>query len=74
MTLTEALAHITALQAQIDRQEASLRRDWLKISRLKRSLAYWRRMAGVTDEQAAKPSYRQRLIAEAEAIFKRGGE
>lgn len=67
-------AIIAALSAQVDEQERTIRRCWLAISRLRRSRDYWRRMASVTEAQAAQPTFRERLIAEAEAIFRDRGE
>ena len=74
MTLAQALAHIAALEAQIDTQALVYKRQCLLISRLRRGRDYWRRMASVTEKQAAEPTWREKLIAEAEAIFKGAGE
>mgnify|MGYP000001649636 FL=1 len=56
------------LQAMNQTQEATIKSQWLTISRLNKAVEYWR---GQALPQTKRQTFRERLFAEADRIFGR---
>lgn len=58
------------LQSRNDTQAVTITRLWNLVARLRKQLDYLRRLSAITEIQASKLTHRERLIAEAETIFR----
>lgn len=58
------------LQSRNDTQAVTITRLWNLVARLRKQLDHLRRLNAITETQASKPTHRERLLAEAEAIFR----
>jgi len=58
------------LQSRNDTQAVTITRLWNLVARLRKQLDYLRRLNAITETQASKPTHRERLLAEDEAIFR----
>ena len=58
------------LQSRNDTQAVTITRMWNLVARLRKQLDYLRRLNTITETQASKLTHRERLLAEAEVIFR----